>query len=146
VIVPLEHRKWLNDSGRSLFGGGTPTCGGLQFVQDAISGAASNTTAILIMDGGPWYAGVGLIDRETGKGSYLKDSSPSQNCDRFHYAQQCAEFVKRGMGFGIIEVGSGAGSIASQLDVPVGSTAVIKTEKDLMNLIPLFSFLDGRNG
>jgi hypothetical protein len=98
------------------------------------------------MDGGPWYAGVGLIDRETGKGSYLKDSSPSQNCDRFHYAQQCAEFVKRGMGFGIIEVGSGAGSIASQLDVPVGSTAVIKTEKDLMNLIPLFSFLDGRNG
>ena len=146
VIAPLEHRRWLNDSGRKLFGGGTPTCGGLQFVQDAISGSASSTTAILIMDGGPWYAGTGLIDRETGKGSNFKSSSLSQNCDRSHYAQQCAEFVKRGMGFGIVEVGLSAGSIASQLDVPVGSTAVIQTEKDLMNLVPLFSFLDGRNG
>ena len=146
VIAPLEHRKWLNDSGRGLFGGGTPTCGGLQFVQDAISGSASSTTAILIMDGGPWYAGAGHFDRETGKSSNFKSSSLSQNCDRSHYAQQCAEFVKRGMGFGIVEVGLSAGSIASQLDVPVGSTAVIKTEGDLMNLVPLFSFLDGRNG
>ena len=146
VITPLEHRKWLNDSGRRLLGSGTPTCGGLQFVQDAISGSASNTTAILIMDGGPWYAGVGHFDRATGKSSNFKSSSLSQHCDPSHYAQQCAEFVKRGMGFGIVEVGYSAGTIASQLDVPIGSTAVIKKEEDLMNLVPLFSFLDGRNG
>jgi hypothetical protein len=135
VIVPIAHRQWLNDSGRELFGGGTPTCGGLQFLQDAVSGVATNTTAILIMDSGPWNAG-----------NYFKASSKVKICDHAHYAQQCSEFVKRGMGFGIIEVGMSAGSITQQLDVPVGATAAIKSEKDLMNLIPMFSYLDGRNG
>ena len=138
VIVPLENRQWLNDKGKTLVGGGTPTCGALQFLQDLLSGAVTDTTAILIMDGSPYYTG--------SHPNYFKDTSKHTYCNTDHYAQQAAEFHKRGMNFGIVEVGRMSGAIAVNLDVPVGSSVVIKSEAELPNIASLFQYLDKRNG
>ena len=126
-IAQFPKGMYPNHLGMMEFGGGTPTCSAMDFMNDLLAGSMSRTAGVFIADGLP------------GKGGKMKDL-PVQNCDSTHYRHLAESFAKRGMRFGVVSVGY------SQFptDIPNAKTAHIQSTDDLTKLVPLFNHLAGR--
>ena len=126
-IAQFPKGMYPNHLGMMEFGGGTPTCSAMDFMNDLLAGSMSRTAGVFIADGLP------------GKGGRMKDL-PVQNCDSMHYRHLAESFAKRGMRFGVVSVGY------SQFptDIPNAKTAHIQSTDDLTKLVPLFNHLAGR--
>ena len=126
-IAEFPKGLYPNHRGYEEFGGGTPTCSAMDYMNDLLAGSMSRTAGVFIADGTP------------GSGGMMKDL-PIKNCDSMHYRHLAESFAKRGMRFGVVSVGY----MQFPTDIPNAKTAWIKSTDDLTNLTPLFDHLAGR--
>ena len=126
-IAEFPKGLYPNHRGYEEFGGGTPTCSAMDYMNDLLAGSMSRTAGVFIADGTP------------GSGGMMKDL-PIKNCDSMHYRHLAESFAKRGMRFGVVSVGY----MQFPTDIPNAKTAWIKSTDDLAQLAPLFNHLAGR--
>ena len=117
-----HHQGYMN------FGGGTPTCSAMDYMNELLSGSMSRTAGVFIADDSP------------GSGGAMKQHLPITYCDGEDYRKLAESFAERGMRFGIVSVGWGK----FPADIPNAVSAQIKSTDDLAGLAPLFKHLGGR--
>jgi hypothetical protein len=126
-IAEFPSGTFPNHKGFENFGGGTPTCSAMDYMNELLAGSLSRTAGVFIADGQP------------GAGGMMKEL-PIRNCDGGHYRHLAESFAKRGMRFGVVSVGY------SQFpaDIPNATSVHIKSTDDIAKLAPLFTHLGGR--